>query len=333
MVRSTAMRGAFVISIDFELHWGVFDHVVGQSAPYMQNLLGEWQAVPAMLALMRSREIAATWATVGLLFARTREEQERFRPKILPRYRNPRLNPYAVPVGDDEAADSIHFAPSLIRKVRDTPLQEIATHTFSHYYCLEEGSTPEAFREDLRSAAAIAGAADPPFESIVLPRNQVNGDYLPILQEFGIHTYRGTESGWMYRSGDGEAANRSAARLCRLVDAYISLSGPNLTAWSDCVTRDGLANVPATRFLRPYCPQMRMLDGVRLARIANGIAQAARTNRIYHLTWHPHNFGVNLEANLDFLRRVLDVVARFRESHGLQSMTMAAVGRLARRAQ
>ena len=39
--------------------------------------------------------------------------------------------------------------------------REIATHTFSHYYCLEPGLTPEAFRHDLEAAVAAAARLGP----------------------------------------------------------------------------------------------------------------------------------------------------------------------------
>ncbi len=327
MQQTSTQRGAFVISLDFELHWGVFDHVSPPNSPYVRNLLGEWQSVPAMLSVFKEKEIAATWATVGLLFAGTREEQERFRPQVMPEYRNSRLNPYLVPVGENESEDPIHFAASLIHQVRQTPRQEISTHTFSHYYCLEDGSTPAAFREDMHSAVAIAKQYDLPLESIVLPRNQVNPAYFPILRALGIRTYRGTESGWMYTAGDSAAANRRSARISRLLDSYTNISGPNLTQWTDCVQADGMVNIPSSRFLRPYSRKAASAEGLRLRRIAKGIEEAAETKSIYHLWWHPHNFGVNLAENIAFLRRILDVVARYRDSHGLQSLTMRDVGR------
>jgi peptidoglycan/xylan/chitin deacetylase (PgdA/CDA1 family) len=330
VLKPSTRQGAFVISLDFELHWGVFDHVTVPDAPYCRNLHGEWQAVPAMLALLKEFEISATWATVGLLFANNKEEQLRFRPKVLPTYRNNRLDPYVVAVGENENDDPLHFAPSLIRRIEETPRQEISTHTFAHYYCLEEGSTPEAFRADLSSAISIAEARGRHIESIVLPRNQVNGAYLPILRELGIHTYRGNEQGWMYAAADSAEAGRKAARLCRLADAYVNISGQNLTQWSECIDRDGMVNVRSTRFLRPYSRRGRRAESLRLRRITRGIEEAAAANRIYHLWWHPHNFGTELDANLAFLRQILAVVARCRESHGLQSLTMAEIGKVLR---
>ena len=77
-------------------------------------------------------------------------------------------------------------------------------------------------------------------------------------------------------------------------------------------------DVPATRFLRPYDPRLRGLDGLRLRRIRRELAEAAARGAAYHLWWHPHNFGVHLAENLAFLDGVLDAAAEL----GLESRNM-----------
>src|SRR4029077_6616039 len=64
--RRAVQYGAFVISLDFELLWGVRDNRT--IADYGANILGVRQVVPALLDLFAERNIACTWATVGLLF-------------------------------------------------------------------------------------------------------------------------------------------------------------------------------------------------------------------------------------------------------------------------
>ena len=74
--------------------------------------------------------------------------------------------------GDNEDDDPMHYASSLIARIAKTPKQEIATHTFSHYYCQEPGETREAFAADIASAMAIARRYGFDIRSIVFPRNQ-----------------------------------------------------------------------------------------------------------------------------------------------------------------
>jgi hypothetical protein len=50
---------------------------------------------------------------------------------------------------------------------------------------------------------------------------------------------------------------------------------------------------------------------------------AAKTSCGYHLWWHPHNFGRNLEDNLDALRQVVMHFRNLRDSFGMQSLAMA----------
>src|SRR5437762_12519929 len=143
--------GALVISLDFELHWGVRDKCAVDGA-YRGNLLGARKAIPRMLDLFEEFDVAATWAAVGFLFAESRREREEFSPRIRPNYEDSRLNAYAEMTGENEHSDPLHYAGSLIRQIRSRAKQEIASHTFSHYYCLEPGEMREAFAADLRSA-------------------------------------------------------------------------------------------------------------------------------------------------------------------------------------
>src|SRR5450755_2842539 len=85
--------GAFVISLDFELHWGVRDRP-SSSVSYRANLMGARVAIPGMLDLFEEFNVAATWATVGFLFANSRREMEEYSPAIRPVYENPQLDPY-----------------------------------------------------------------------------------------------------------------------------------------------------------------------------------------------------------------------------------------------
>jgi peptidoglycan/xylan/chitin deacetylase (PgdA/CDA1 family) len=318
--------GALVISLDFELHWGVRDKCA-PDGPYRENLLGARQAIPRILDLFEEFEIAATWATVGLLFAETRQEREKYSPNVRPIYEDSRLDPYSEPTGQSEGDDPLHYALSLVEEIRSRARQEIATHTFSHYYCLEPGETRDAFAADLRSAVGIARAHGINVRSIVFPRNQFRPEYEELLGDAGIVCYRGNETNWMYRprSRGGETL---AVRGPRLLDHYISLSGSKVVRWAEVAQSNGLCNVRSSMFLRPYSERRRGLESARLRRITGGIQEAAEQRGIFHLWWHPHNFGAHTEQNLAFLRSVLEVFAGFRRTHGMQSLSMVGVADL-----
>ena len=52
--------------------------------------------------------------------------------------------------------DPEHLAGSLVELIARSAGQEVGSHTFSHYYCLEAGQNGETFRSDLAAAQAIA---------------------------------------------------------------------------------------------------------------------------------------------------------------------------------
>ncbi len=330
MNRQLSLPGALVLSLDVELHWGVRDRHAAAS-PYRANLLGARTVMPRLLALFEEMQIAATWATVGFLFARSRDELHAYAPTDRPAYFDRRLDPYAEPVGDGEEDDPLHYAPSIVRHIVETPYQELATHTFSHYYCGERGQTPETFRADMAAASRIASAWGEPVRSIVFPRNQHNPAYDSILLEHGIDVYRGNPPSWMWRFTNTRESDGRAQRMARLADSYSGNPGRDLQGWNEVPQPSGLANVRATALLRPYAPRARALERRRLERVAGRIREAARTGRICHLWWHPHNFGLHQNENLDFLRAVLDVVAQERSRRGLLSLTMASAADTARR--
>src|ERR1700722_11959453 len=135
-------QGALVISLDFELHWGVRDHRP-LDEPERKRLLAARSVVPEILSAFRDHAVRATWATVGLLFARSRDEARECRPQRSPRYEQGQLDPYAEPLGRDETDDPFHFAPSLLRAISQESGQEVGSHSYSHYYSLEAGQGEE----------------------------------------------------------------------------------------------------------------------------------------------------------------------------------------------
>ena len=320
--------GAFVISLDFELHWGVRDHEPPHGR-YRPNLLGARKAIPRLLELFERYGVCGTWAIVGFLFAKSKDERRKFEPALRPCYYDKSLDPYAESIGNGEDDDPLHFAPSLIEQIRRCPGQEIATHTFSHFYCREPGQTIDAFRADLNSAVAIAADRGIQFRSIVFPRNQVNPEYARVLFDTGITCYRGSEPGWMHR-GITRQERTIGLRVARVADTYIDISGKRILHWKDILEPNGLCNVRASRFLWPYKPGLKGLEEKRLKRMIDQVNLAALEDAIFHIWFHPHNFGVHLEQNLRVLEAILQTFAFARERYGMRSLSMDAVQNLVR---
>uniref|UniRef100_UPI00404896ED polysaccharide deacetylase family protein n=1 Tax=Polynucleobacter sp. TaxID=2029855 RepID=UPI00404896ED len=313
-------KSIFTISLDFELFWGVRDQKSIRN--YGNNILGVREAIPAILKLFLSHKIHATWATVGFVTFATRRELMAYMPNIAPGYLDKNLDPYPhlSRIGSNEQDDPYHYGYSLVSKILDTPGMELASHSFSHFYCLEPRINSGAHFADLEASVATLNRLGVKANSLIFARNQYDGDHLIEAAACGFRVFRGTESRSIYKSRP--AADASIfPRLARLVDSYFNLAGPNLAS----ISRDdsGLVNVPSSRFLRPA--SKNLLEELRLARILDAMTAAAISGSCFHLWWHPHNFGVNLIQNLSFLNKILLHFRHLQNLYGMQSMTMAEV--------
>ncbi len=314
--RSPELPGVLVLSLDFELFWGVRDKRT--IAEYGPRLLGARQAVPVLLDLFDAYGVRATWATVGLLFFSRREDLLRSLPVVRPAYARPALSAYAGldELGPDETADPFHYAGTLVDAILRHPSQELGSHTFAHYYCQEPGHSPESFAADLQAAVAAGLARGVALRSLVFPRNQVNPAYRGLCAEHGFTAWRGCGAGpaGVHRAGP-------CIRALRLLDAYCNLSGHGDYA-REAIAGPAPRNIRASAFLRPYSPRLAPLEPLKLRRIRRAMTHAARHGRVFHLWWHPHNFGCHLERNVADLRSLLDHFRTLSRRYGMISQSM-----------
>jgi peptidoglycan/xylan/chitin deacetylase (PgdA/CDA1 family) len=319
-VGGTELPGALVVSLDFELAWGN-PAKSRQSERHQARLRGARNAIPRILDLFERYGIRATWAVVGFLLTESGDDLLSLSPSLKPEYEDSALDPYGEPVGSSEDRDPLHLAASLVRLIASTPGQEVASHTFSHYYALERGQDVAAFREDLVSARRVFARESIASESLVFPRNQVNTDYLATARELGFIAYRGQGSGWIDRRCRAVAPKRRY-RLLRLADSYLPLQDC-LIDWPVASSGAAPTNIPASRFLRAHSDRLRWAEPLKLKRILHELNDAALQRNIYHLWWHPSDFGLNTSENLAGLERILDRFCQLHESAGMRSLTIS----------
>jgi Polysaccharide deacetylase len=325
---TAAVPGTLAISLDFELFWGVHDKRTLED--YGRNILGARDAIPRMLELFERYGVHCTWATVGLLFFDDKEELLQYLPEARPSYANPALSPYPriARIGPNERQDPYHYGLSLLRRIQGCPHQEVGTHTFSHYYCLEDGQTPDTFRADLDAARRSAARLGIALRSLVFPRNQFSQAYLGICRDAGIEAVRGNQSAWLFRS-EGEANEGLLKKACRRLDHYLPLTGHNGVI-PECDGR-GIVNIRSSRFLLPVPIRSRMFGPLCRRRIEAGMSHAATTGQVFHLWWHPHNFGSHVDDNITLLRTVLERYRALSEVQGMVSRTMSEIASAVRR--
>jgi len=320
------MKGTFVISLDYELHWGFFDNRSLESSK--QRLLQVNEVIDKLLDVCNRNEVKITFATVGFLFAKSKNEIQSYTPKTKPNYTDKSLNPYSLieTIGDSEKEAPYYYAPSGIQKIKDAKIHEIGTHTFSHYYCNETGQTPEHFEADLKSAIAIAKASGIDIQSIVFPRNQAQSDCVTICQELGLTSYRG--SNWFnFNNATKKLKLIDYSKLIlRVLDTYLYLTGSNTFSLKDHNNSEKkILNIPSSKFLRPYNYRLRTLEKFKINRIKRSMTKAAKQGKIYHLWWHPHNFGEYMVENFKNLNEILNHYKKLNETYGFQSMTMSEI--------
>ena len=317
-------QGIFTISLDFELFWGMRDKTTIEN--YSNNLDGVEQAIREILKTFNQYQIHASWAVVGFLFYNNSTLRNNL-PKILPKYANKSLNPYSYIENNLDLDKKYHFASHIIEKIIDYKNQEIATHTFSHYYCLEDGQTKEEFYIDIEQAVkTLKNKTNNKTYSLVFPRNQWNKNYLFELHKLGILCYRGNEKSWIYDASN-EENSLLVKRAIRLLDSYINITGHN-TYPLDELIEDNLFNIPSSRFLRPTSKRLSLFENIRLNRIKNSMTHAARNGELFHLWWHPHNFGADIPTNLKFLNKILEHFKYLENRYSMLSLNMKEVSLL-----
>ncbi len=324
-------HGFLVISLDFELYWGMFDKV--SLTEYGQNIRGAHEAIPEMLALFSSYGIHVTWATVGMLMCENKTELLQYLPTkaMQPNYTNTNVSAYEhikhAPIGENEHDDPYHFGKSLAKRILQTPHQELGSHTFSHYYCIDGSENNRAiFAADCEAFNKVSISLAQTISSIVFPRNQVTAEALSICEQFGFRAYRGTPKHFLY-SGKTEAQQTTTIlRILRLMDTYINLSGhhthPISTIYRTNPKESELINVQGSWFLRPYSKTLAIFEPLKIRRIKKAMTHAAKHGETYHLWWHPHNFGINRKENLNNLLSILEHFKTLQTQYGMQSANM-----------
>lgn len=320
-------HGSLVISLDFEMLWGIIEKRNARS--YADNNVRHVpEVVDRMLRLFEKYDVKATFSTVGLLMCNDKSEALKYIPQQTPSYLKKELSPYGDYInGIKDIDESLYFVPAIIEKLKASGNIEIGTHTFCHYYCWEAGQTISQFEEDIKAARRVAEDKGIVLKSIVFPRNNVSDEYLKICKQQGILSYRGNTRKFFDKPKNKIVWYKN--RLSRLIDSYIAISGHNTYNMDETIVSDELPiNLAASRLFRPYSNRMAILEPLRINRIKQEIKYAARYGEMYHLWWHPHNFGADIDKNMKNLESVLRYYAECHKKYGMQSYTMSDLANL-----
>ena len=299
--------GAAVISLDFELRWGMHDVYGLNFDAYRANLEQVRNVVPRLLRLFGDHDIGATWAAVGALACTDWDEYFRRAPPP-PNYKSTSLR-VKPEYADLDPRGELHFAPDLVKQIVVAPRQELGTHTFSHLYLREEGITAEDVAADLEAASRLFQeqyGIEP--VSLVFPRNQPA--FLDVVRAASIKMWRGNPGPWYYETEDTRH-NGPLPRALKLLDALNPMRRLAAPLEAD-MTR-------ASLFLRLNLPPPLWAAHIRRIK---GELDALDQGGIFHIWFHPHNLGQEMNLRLARVEQVLELIAERRKRGRLLSLAM-----------
>ena len=309
-------RGLFVLSQDCEMLWGMRDHETKNT--YGEYVVNGHATMIKVLSLFKKYNIHCTWGYVGLCIPRSKREIENYLPHNEPSYNREELNNYSYLRSDytNEGSDDFYYSGDVINEILKVEGQEIGSHSFSHYYCMEEGQTIEQFRNDIKSSVEVIHDFTGSYpKSFIFPRNQVNDDYLCVLKEYGFVAYRGEQRYYT-------AKKTLAAKVKRALYRYVSLFAKR-PCYELLIKEEDLHNIPLSCHFQFFRGGSEFLNKLQLLTIKRTMTYCAQKGLVFHLGFHPHNLGMYTDKNLEILEGILQHYTCLQKRYDFKSVNMA----------
>ena len=303
----TWKRGAVTLTFDTERIWGYLDR--GGEARFEQRFPDAAAAGDRLLDALCARGLSATWSVVGALSLSECDGGGDARLAGLP----PAWIRH-VRAGDEHTAP-LWYARRFIERIRDAGVaQEIGLHGGLTHLCWSDPETPPstARRELEEGIRALEEISVTP-TSFTFPRNFEAHHHL--LREYGIRCYRGLGP------SPEETLRRTTAGSA--VRWLYELGRATPPAVLPAEKIPGLWNVPSSMFLYRMSESRGRLAPLagRVARVRQGIREAARHKRLFHLWLHPENLAESARA-FPVFEAILDEIAAARAAGDIDVLTM-----------
>lgn len=306
-------NGLFVISLDYETMWGaIFNEPVYKG--YKSRTIEIEKIINSILIIFSKYNIHATWAIVAAIACSGKEEACKFAPENINNlHTNKTLTDFIKEIDCENS--KYYFQSYLISKISNTKNQEIGTHTFSHFYMYEHNNPENKINKELNISKKILEKFTKQVNTLVLPKNQVNELAIKEMKNQGIKNIRGIQV------SDRFNKRSQIGRIMRFIDAYLPICGKNYYPKYEII-KDGYFNVRASRFWRTYFNKLSIFEALKIIRIKKEMKIAARNGCVYHLWFHPHNLGTNVERNLIQLEEILRYYNELNKIYGFTSCTI-----------
>ena len=117
------------------------------------------------------------------------------------------------------------------------------------------------------------------------------------------------------------------SRALRILNTYLPLTASNAYQPKKLYVQKEkphhkLYNIPGSAFLKSYSRKLSKLDNLKLWGIKHSMKHAAKNGLVYHLWWHPHNFGNDVKTNMKMLGQILCYYKELNRKYGMLSLNM-----------
>ena len=301
-------RGAFVVSLDFELAWGTRGRPSeGKLDEYLQ---GTRDAIDQLLDLFERYEISATWVVVGGLLLGGAKRH--------PLLADSRYDD--IPTGDCRS-QPLWYAEDVIEKIVSCRVpQEIGCHTLTHMYVDQTPESREQFDWELSEFVQLFEQRGLPRPvSFIFPKHYMH--HFDLIAKHGFTCYRGPESGWFERFPTSHlrgAMRLLNSRLRRTPCVGLPSKSP-----------EGLVEIPSSQFYPPFQSVGKYVSlSDRVGQSTKGLNAAAKQKKAYHLWTHPFNLGRDAGQLLSGWELILKRFETLASGKHIESQTMSSVANL-----
>ena len=294
------------ISYDYELCWGVWDKMPAAYA--RSNVMQANAAARKLVALHLKHQVPASWAIVGAMLERHAPEEVMAKTarsiEAIDAFRD------YVSQFESVNTELFHADADVISALREEPLLEPASHSFSHIYALEEERA--VLEDDFRRFDDIFRRTFGTVPiSLIFPKNQSSEAAVEIALAYGFRVMRVNPSNWLYVQRKRGRFEAKAIRLLRFLDAFL----PILECFPDRSMGHDPVLCVGQYFFRPRF-RTKLQYALHLARLRLGLEYCKMRGRSCHFWTHPHNFGGDLERALSNAERLFAILKR-QEKRGL----------------
>lgn len=272
-------KGTLCISFDTELLWG---RVSTDWRPFIPRAKKTRSNINRLLVILAQHKIPATWAIVGNLFIENKKKP-------------------------------LWHASDIVRKIQQTPLQEIGSHSFAHIRFGDVSVTKHRAENDIKQCIEQAKKQKILPKSFVFPYNSVG--HVDVLKKYGFISYR----------GDDQYSTRSPVKkLQLLIDLFLPTGSPVYEPRK----RRSLVEIPGSfyflsaRGFRKYIPL-----GVRFRKAKYGIDRAIEERKVFHLWTHPIDFADESDKLLHDFRNIIQYASSLRDAGMLDIKNMEQISR------